>query len=123
MPGRIDDLLARLNEDPDKLHADQTPAVAALIAEGQAAIAAVLERMRGGDEPTRMRAQRVLEGITMAQLGFVPGQGWPDPGAEDRWRALWRSLGDFDWQAPSAQRERAIGLWQDWADECDEGDS
>ncbi|HEY4114164.1 MAG TPA: hypothetical protein VGM17_08905 [Rhizomicrobium sp.] len=114
MPARINELLARLNEAPDKLHSDHTPAVEELIAQGETVIAPVLPYAADGDEPTRMRAQRVLEGITMASLGFVPGKGWPDAAAEDRWRALWHSLGDLDWRAPAAQRVHAIALWQAW---------
>jgi hypothetical protein len=114
MPARIEELLARLNEAPDKLHSDSTPAVEALIAQGEAALAPVLQRMAADDEATRMRAQRVLEGITMASLGFQPGKGWPDASAEGRWRALWRSLGDLDWQSPAGQRAQSVALWQAW---------
>src|SRR5215210_2755978 len=72
-------LYARLNDDPDLLHADYTPAVHKLIRVGRPALPRAVDLMLTGDEDTRMRAQRVLEGVTSVEHGFVFGQGWTRP--------------------------------------------
>jgi len=110
----IPSLLARIDEEPDKLHSDMTPAVEALIEIGEPALGPVLELMLSPGRETRMHAQRVLEGVTLRLHGFRPGQGWDDQSREDDWRRFWKSLGDLDWDAPEASRADAVALWREW---------
>lgn len=114
MPGKVDELVKHLNESPDKLHGDYTPASMQLIGLGEPAIGAVLQLMLSPDAETRLRAQRVLEGITMRTHGFAAGQGWTDPDGEARWRGFWRGLGDLDWEASLEDRRRSVAVWQSW---------
>ncbi|MCB1037503.1 MAG: hypothetical protein KDD47_26970 [Acidobacteria bacterium] len=116
-------LVAALDEAPDKLHSDVTPSVRRLIEIGEPTLDAVLDQMLSESEPTRLRAQRVLEGVTMGPFGFVPGKGWPDPKDEERFRAFWRSLGDLDWKADRRRREEAVALWRRWLAQRDGGGS
>ena len=111
---RVKTLLARINDDHDILHADYTPAVRELRKIGEPALAPTLELMLSEDLHTRMRAQRVLEGVTMAQHGFVVGQGWKEDGGEERFRKFWFELGDLDYDAPSEKRAASVALWKKW---------
>jgi hypothetical protein len=110
----LEDLVRTINDDPDILRADYTPSVDKLIKVGEPAIPRVIDLMLSEHEDTRLRAQRVLEGVTLRQHGFVVGQGWKDDKGRERWRTLWRQLGDLDWKAPSDDRERAVKLWRAW---------
>jgi hypothetical protein len=111
---QLDELVRTINDDPNPLHGDYTPSVDKLIKVGDVAIPRVLDLMLSDDEITRLRAQRVLEGITLAQYGFVCGQGWRDPKGEERYQAFWKSLGGLSWNAPREDRERAVKLWREW---------
>lgn len=110
----IPSLLAQIDEEPDKLHSDSTPAVEALIEIGEPALAPVLELMLSPNRETRMRAQKVLEGVTLRLHGFRPGHGWDDRSHEDDWRRFWKSLGGLDWDAPEAERAATVARWREW---------
>ena len=114
MSGKIAELIKRIDDQPDKLHGDYTPAGAQLIDLGEPALAPVLDLMLAEDGATRMRAQRVLEGITMKTYGFVQGKGWMNAIGETRWRDFWLGLGNLDWEASKTARERSVSLWRHW---------
>ncbi len=106
-------LAARINDDPDKLHSEMTPAVDSFIEIGRPAIPTLLDLMLSSDADTRMRAQAGLEGITMQMFGFRRGQGWSGNG-EDKWRMFWKKLGSLDWQDTESERRSDIALWRQW---------
>jgi hypothetical protein len=110
----VQQLYARLNDDPDPLHADYTPAVHELIRVGRPAIAQALDLIVSGDWYTRLRAERVLEGVTLVEHGFVFGQGWSRPGGEAEWRRFWARLGNLDFEAPLDKRAASVALWRAW---------
>jgi hypothetical protein len=114
MQQEIDSLIASINDDPDKLHSDYTPAAHRLIELGEPALAPALDLMLSDDRITRMRAQRVIEGVTMRLHGFQFGQGWKDNNDELEWRRLWQSLGDLDFDAPVESRTESVELWRRW---------
>ena len=114
MSVEIDELIARINERPDKLHGDYTPAAMRLIDLGEPALGAMLPLMLDRDPDTRLRAQRVMEGITMKAHGFIAGRGWETPSGERQWRDLWRELGDVDWEAAEDARKTGVVLWGRW---------
>lgn len=114
MDPTIASLITKINEEPDKLHRDRTPAVRALIEIGEPALGPVLELMLAPQRETRLRAQRVLEGVTLRLHGFRPGHGWEDRSHEADWRRFWKSLGDLDWDAPEAERAAAVARWREW---------
>jgi hypothetical protein len=111
---RVKTLLARINDDPDILHADYTPAVHELVQVGEPALAPTLELMLSDDRHTRMRAQRVLEGVTLVQHGFVFGQGWKEDQGEKRHRKFWSELGKLDYDAPPDKRAAGVAMWKKW---------
>jgi len=113
MSNEADELAATINEQPDSLHADYTPSVYALVRLGLAALPAVLPLLESEDRFTRMRAQRVLEGVTRDwSKRNAPAQ--TRPGGEHRWRALWSENGSYDWQADTAARAASIARWKEW---------
>ena len=111
---RISILIATLNERPDLLHSDYTPAVHELIKIGQPAIEPLLDVMLDANEGTRKRAERALDGITSKMHGFRAGQGWNDPHGEGRFRKFWKSLGSYNWDDSEQSRRTSIAKWRDW---------
>lgn len=106
--------MQRIDVDPDKLHKDYTPAVHRLIEIGEPALNAVLELMAAEDELTRLRAQRVIEGVTMRMNGFDSAQGWSSRQQSDEWRRLWSLLGSLDYKAPLESRVESVKRWKEW---------
>jgi hypothetical protein len=115
MNGEIERLVASLNDHPDLLHGDRTPAVEALVRHGVDALPHVLPLLEDGDEPTRMRAQRVLEGVTQAWVRERNPARPLTQGAAREWQRLWAENGSYDWRAPAGKRAEAVRLWRDWA--------
>ena len=115
MSDEIRRLVAALDEDPDPLHGDRTPAAHALVGHGLAALPAVFDVLEGEDaEITRLRAQRVLEGVSRAWVAErTPTR--PLARADLRaWEALWRENGPYDWRAPAPERAAAVANWRAW---------
>ena len=113
-------LVKTINDSPSTAHSDSTPSVTKLIELGDDAIMPTLPLLLSSDQFTRMRAQRVLEGVTIKRYGFRFGLGWSNTQGEEKWREFWRSLGSLDWQAPEDKRARSIELWVDWLVKQDE---
>jgi hypothetical protein len=111
---QIERLIDQIDQAPDKLHGDYTPAVYQLIDIGRPALPDALGLMLSAEEPTRLRAQRVLEGITMGLYGFRPGRGWPHERDEEAWRSFWAGLGNLSYDAPAAARKESVRLWRQW---------
>lgn len=107
-------LLARIDENPNPLHRNYTPAVNALIEIGEPALLPTLELMLADDRNTRLRTQTVIESVTAEQNGFVFGQGWKRPGGEAAYRKLWSELGELNWEDPKAKRAASVELWKKW---------
>lgn len=113
-PLAVQACLNALNDDPDPLHNDQTPAVQALGTLGLAAVPGLLDRMASHDAMTRLRAQRAFELVLSRRHGFVPGRGFETPAGEAAMRAEWQARGDYDHHASSAQRAQSIDQWRHW---------
>ena len=116
---RVAELLKRIDEAPDELHVDLTPAANELVTIGRPALPGLLNLMASSNEETRLHAQRAFEGILMVEMGFVPGRGFSNPDGEDRFRALWAGQGSYDWNADEDARERSLAAWRAWLDEED----
>lgn len=111
------DLIAAIDDAPDKLHAESTPATGALIDLGIAALPAVVPLLASPAADTRMRAQHVLEMVTMELFGFRRGHGWDDFAHEIRWRDFWAAMmaeGADEAGEPSAAS--VVAHWQSWLD-------
>lgn len=121
MQSEIERLARNINEGPDKLHGDYTPAVHGLIEIGEPALPAALDLMLSDDRDTRQRAQRVVEGVTMRAHGFRAGRGWDTGRGEDEWRRFWQSLGDLDYDSPPEARARAVDQWRRWLAQSSDG--
>ncbi len=109
----------RLDQNPDLLHVDYTPVVHRLIEIGAPALAPALDLMISADEMTRLRAQRVIEGVILVERGFVFGSGWSrgDARANDAaFREFWHTLGNLQYERPLDERRHAVELWREWLD-------
>ena len=109
MNNEIEHLVATLDAHPEPLHADYTAEVRALVRIGLPALPAVLPLLMAEAEITRLRAQRVLEGVTRA---WAAGHAAAAP--QRAWEALWLEQGAYDWRAPAAARAAAMARWQAW---------
>jgi hypothetical protein len=110
----IAELLERIDEHPDKLHSDSTPAVDSLIAIGMPVLPRVFPLMLDKARETRLRAFRVIELVTMKIFGFRKGQGWLHADDEQAWRSLWKGMGGLDPDAPDSARAMSVALWKSW---------
>ena len=104
-PRALEACLRTLNDAPDPLHADRTPAVRCLIEIGEPALLPLVERLASEDGHTRMHAERAVQGITRRRFGFN-GTTWPK-GALQRWMDWWRAIG-YDSEGPPEQRAQAL---------------
>ncbi|MEZ4403192.1 MAG: hypothetical protein R3B06_24420 [Kofleriaceae bacterium] len=111
----IASLVATLDDDPDLLHNDVTPAVWGLCAHQLAGAAAVVPLLEAAAPMTRLHASRALECAVASWFGFAPGQGYPDgSGAEARFRALWIANGSYGADLPAPARHAARVRWERW---------
>jgi hypothetical protein len=110
----IIELVKSINDDPDLLHADYTPSVRKLIEKGLPSVPYVLVLMTSESEYTRMRAQRVLAGVTMERYGFVVGKGWTQEDGEQKFRKFWKELGNMRWDDSLENRNKSVALWKKW---------
>lgn len=102
-------LVEHINRSPEPLHADFTNEVRALVRIGLPAARAVLPLLLSPDELTRLRAQRVLEGVSRD----VVADTW---GAD--WALLWHENGNYHWRAEAELRQSAVGKWLAWLDQA-----
>jgi hypothetical protein len=116
-PDALPALIAAINDAPDRLHIEMTPAVHALSEMGLAAIPSILPLLESGEERTRQRAQKALELITRKLLAGAMPQRPLSQEAGAAWSALWRENGSYDWNAPEPARRASIDRWRSWIEE------
>ncbi|HZE70838.1 MAG TPA: hypothetical protein VE135_15115 [Pyrinomonadaceae bacterium] len=107
-------LIQTIDDDPDRLHLDHTASVQRLIELGLPAAMAVLDLLNATDSLTRLRAQRVLEGVVMQLHGWTPGRGYADSEGQGKTLSLLKANGDYQADAPPRKRRKAIEKWQRW---------
>ena len=117
----VQQLLDKLDDDPDILHFDSTPAVSELIVIGEPAIEPTLPYLLSENEDTRLHAERVIYGAMMRMHGFVLGRGWSQPGLEQEFQRLSETLWDFEAmggksvvQSPVQERQAYIERVKRW---------
>lgn len=110
----IEMLVKTINDNPDRLHVDSTPSVQRLIQLGLPGATAVVDLLNAPDLHTRLRAQRVLEGVVMRMHGWRPGQGYRDSEGQERTMSVLSANGDYKADAPQRKRKSAIGKWRHW---------
>jgi hypothetical protein len=114
MAERTAEELARaIDDDPDPLHGDVTPAGQALGAMGRDAVPALLGVLASEREVTRLRGQRAFEAVVCREHGFVPGQGFPGAEAEEAARADLVAIG-YAHDADPGAREAALDRLREW---------
>lgn len=106
--------LRALNDAPDQLHGDMTPAVFAIGEMGTSPLPSLLDLLMDESANTRLHAQRAVEQIIMRRHGFVPGQGFATAAEEEEFRSQWRANGNYDYSAAAAARAAAVEKWRRW---------
>jgi hypothetical protein len=107
-------LINQIDDQPDLLHVDITPAVLKLVDLGLAGLQAVLDLLDAPNLLTRKRAQRVVEGVIMQRHGWVAGQGYTTPDGQEKTQALLNANGDYQADAASETRRASIEKWRRW---------
>jgi HEAT repeat protein len=103
----LEQWLQAIDDDPDPLHLDMTPAVRALGDMGPTAVPPLLDLMLSGSDETRLHAQRALELVVYRRHGFEPGQGFPSPADEQAARDE-LVAGGYDHAAEPDARRAAV---------------
>ena len=117
---RIDAYVRAIDDDPDELHLDVTPASRALGEIGLPAVPALLELLSADSEETRLHAQRATEAVVYGEHGFVAGRGFPSAEAEQAARAELLEAG-YDHAAPAGEREAAVARLREWYERARSG--
>lgn len=115
IPEDVKALVGALDDQPDMLHVDFTPAVHALIDRGLIGGCAVVDRLDAPRWLTRVHAQRVLAGVVMQRHGWRAGRGYPDGYGEERTRALVTALGEVE-DGGAEVRRGVAARWRAWLD-------
>ena len=113
-PDALNACLQTINDGADELHLDITPAVAALANMGLVAVPSLLNLLLDDDEMTRLHTQRALEILINQRHGFIPGQGFPAPEAEQAACNEWQANGNYDYSTDEASRKAAVNKWKEW---------
>jgi hypothetical protein len=108
-----EDLARAIDDDPDPMHLDVTPAAQELGAMGLPAVPAILGVLEAEHPDTRLRAQRALEAVIYGRHGFVAGQGFPSDDAEDAARRELQAIG-YDHEADAGARAAALERAREW---------
>ncbi|NMQ29433.1 hypothetical protein E4Q23_17680 [Candidatus Accumulibacter phosphatis] len=109
MSDEIASLVEHIHRSPEPLHADFTAEVRALVRLGLPAARAVLPLLMSPDELARLRAQRVLEGVSRHVLADTWGGDWA---------LLWHDNGDYHWRDAAEKRQAAVDRWLAWLDQA-----
>jgi len=114
----IPELISKINNDPDLLHLDYTPAVHQLSECGIDAAIAVLPLLDSSEIWERYRAQRVLEGVVQRMYGWQPGKGYPvGIDGEEKVKKLFIKMGNYQADASIEIRNASIIKWEKWLKE------
>lgn len=113
---KIEILVGKLEDNPDRLHMDITPAVLSLAKFDPTLIMPFLaDAMLSDSEMARLHAQRALEQSLMRHFGFVPGKGWTTPKGEEVFAQVWRTNGNYSFDAPKPKREASVKKWLEYS--------
>jgi hypothetical protein len=110
-PHAIEACTRTIDDGADELHADRTPAVRCLIDIGMPALPSLFDLLLAPGELTRLRAQRAVEGITLALPDF---QAADPQGRDARWRAWWQAIG-YAYDAAPEARQPGVARLRAWA--------
>lgn len=109
------ELVRTIDDDPDILHGDYTPAVWALCGRGLDGAEAILPLLEAPSDTTRMHAGTVLACAVARYFRVRPGQGdTAEAGDDRRFAQAWKATGGYDRAAPLVARHAAVLRWQRW---------
>ncbi|HEX9988145.1 MAG TPA: hypothetical protein VGE45_06655 [Chloroflexia bacterium] len=107
-------LVQTIDDNANPLHSDFTPSVLKLSEMGIPGAKAVLDLLDAPRYETRLRAERVLEGVVMGRNGWEYGQGYTDDDGQQKTNDLLKANGSYRADAPPKERRESIEKWRQW---------
>lgn len=113
---KIENALKRIDENPDVLHSEHTPATHELIVIGEPALEPTLPYLNSENPFTREHAETVVWGVLRVMHGYERGKGWKsdaDKAAFDRFASqMWGidANGDMNVLDALSETERRSAL-------------
>jgi hypothetical protein len=95
-------LVATLDDYPDILHNPYTASMYPLMQSDKQVLPLVVPLLKSPSALTRTRAFMIIKAVVMR---LPEGKNWDN---------LWRSLGSYDPNGSTAERDRSIQQWQTW---------
>jgi hypothetical protein len=118
-PEALSALQATINDSPDPLHWEQTPAVQSLIEMGTAVLPTVFALMDSSNETKRRRAQYVLATVVLQDINQRLQPRPLTNQAIQEWERLHQANGSYEWNGTESARKISIELWKRWFAELD----
>ena len=113
-PDALQALQATINDSPDPLHWEQTPAVQSLVELGISALPTVFVLMNSANENTRRRAQYVLASVVLRDTNQrLQPRPLTNQALQD-WEKLQQANGSYQWNETESARRSSIDLWKHW---------
>lgn len=113
-PDAFQALQVTINDCPDPLHFERTPAVDSLVERGLAALPTVFGLMESDRERSRQRGQYVLVSIVLANITqLIKPKPLPSV-AQKVWEDLRQANGSYQWDAPESSRSASVRSWKRW---------
>jgi hypothetical protein len=113
-PDALSALQATINDCPDPLHYEQTPAVQSFIELGRAGLPAVFMLMDSSDEQIRRRGYYVLVHVVLQEIHRQLESRHSVQAAQQEWQNLQNANGSYQWDAPESLRRSSLELWKRW---------
>ncbi|MCB9230608.1 MAG: hypothetical protein H6581_03050 [Bacteroidia bacterium] len=109
----LDSLVKIIDQDPDILHLDFTPAVHDLIGCGLPGAAVCIDLLQNPDPYTRLHAWTVIRGVARTETGWRRGSSFTQDMTLE-FNQFMEANGEFDPDAEPAEQSGTIQRWQNW---------
>jgi hypothetical protein len=113
-PDALSGLRETINDSPDPLHWERTPAADSLIEMGSAALPTVFVLMDSPNEETRRRAQYVLATVVLRDITLRLQPRPLTGGALQELEHLQHANGSYQWDGNESARKSSVELWKRW---------
>jgi hypothetical protein len=112
----VAEIVKKIDDSPDPLHRELTPAAHRLIKIGQAALPSVIPLLASDNSDTRIHAACVLSCVTEEMCGHELGTSRTDE-EWSKWKALWERMGDYRTDSLPERRTECVRRWTAWVND------
>lgn len=109
-----EELVQRIDLDPEVPHGQYTPAVRTLIARGPIVLPVLLNHMLHDDEVTRDRTLTAIAGVLVAYFHEQPQYKGDFTEAHRAWVRFMKEHGDLQYNQPVEARKSAVNSLLEW---------